>query len=335
MSGIIFFICSILAISALFAAQKFHLHQLHYDGEKNSGTKRRRKGCVKSRPAVMNISSQLVTSSAASSPIASKNPGMSGASGRPGSRMNLEASSFDAASASQVRLKVAYLGGLKEEQQGDLSHEKEENSEETDDSESEPWYYKPVAQTNEACGKSLAGETAESISQTFQKSQSNKEATLKHFLAISPHTLPYVNAVYDMVRKVYERPAGDPVDDLDVNVAIWGIFMNATLRAATHLGNDHDVNLRNVKNSSWRSTGELFGYIEKFISGQTETASINLIDSKDLRWLSTSLLHSRAYQYANAKVYVFSDSVLCLERMGNDPIGSWKNKIQWNSDTNF
>ena len=72
----------------------------------------------KSRPEVVNISSYLMasSSSAASSPIASKSPGMSGASGKPGSRMNLEASSFDAASTSQGRLKDAYLGGLKEEQ---------------------------------------------------------------------------------------------------------------------------------------------------------------------------------------------------------------------------
>ena len=51
-------------------------------------------------------------------------------------------------------------------------------SEETDDSESEPWYCKPVAQTNEACGKPLAGETAESIFSAFQKSRNHKEATL-------------------------------------------------------------------------------------------------------------------------------------------------------------
>ena len=46
--------------------------------------------------------------------------------------------------------------------------------------------------------------------------------------------------------------------------------MNATLKAAVHLGNDHDVNLRHVKNSSWRSTGQLFGETEKLISGQTD-----------------------------------------------------------------
>ena len=63
---------------------------------------------------VMNMSSYLIatSSSAASSPIASKSPEMSGASEKPGSKMNLEANSLDAASASQVRLKGAYIGGL-------------------------------------------------------------------------------------------------------------------------------------------------------------------------------------------------------------------------------
>ena len=46
------------------------------------------------------------SSSAASSPIASKSPGTVGASGRPGSRMNLATDSFHAASASQERLKA-------------------------------------------------------------------------------------------------------------------------------------------------------------------------------------------------------------------------------------
>ena len=89
--------------------------------------------------------------------------------------------------------------------------------------------------------------------------------------------------------------------------------MNSTLEAAIHLGNDHDANLRHVKNSFWRSAGQLFRETERFICGQTETTGISLIDSRDSRWLSTTLLHSRAHQYATAKVYDFSDSVLCLQ----------------------
>ena len=73
---------------------------------------------------------------------------------------------------------------------------------------------------------------------------------MKHFLATSPDHVPCINDIHNMVRKVYSRPAGDPMKDLDVNMAIWGIFMNATLRAAIHLGNDHDVNLRDVQDSS-------------------------------------------------------------------------------------
>ena len=126
---------------------------------------------------------------------------------KPGSMMNLEASSLDAASASQVRLEDAYLGGLKEEQQENLTHEKEQISEESDDSESGPWYCKPVVQTNEACGKPLARETAESVS----------SATLEHFFAISPQTISFTEAVYDMIRKIHGRPSGDPMEDVDVN----------------------------------------------------------------------------------------------------------------------
>ena len=51
-----------------------------------------------------------------------------------------------------------------------------------------------------------------------------------------------------MVRKIYGKPPGDPVEDLNVFWAIWRMFMNTTLRAAVHLGNDYDTNLRFVKN---------------------------------------------------------------------------------------
>ena len=87
--------------------------------------------------------------------------------------------------------------------------------------------------------------------------------------------------------------------------------MNTTHRAAVHLGEDYDTNLRYVKIYLWKTTGQLFRETEMPISCQTETTGISLINFQDLRWVSTRLLHSRACQYATAKVYVFSDSVLC------------------------
>ena len=230
MSGIIFFVCSIL--SALFAAPKISawLAALRWQEEF-------RKGLYPSRD--LQWMCLLVLLRQVPLPhqvrLHRKSPGMSGAS-ETGSRMNLEASSFDASSPSQVRLKDAYVGGLMVEQQGNLTHEKEQISEESDDAESVPWYYKPLAQTYEACRKPVAGETPESISSAFQKSQNNKEATLEHFVAISPQTISCTEAVYDMVRKIYGRPSDDPMEDLDVHVAIWGISMNATLKPPVHPG---------------------------------------------------------------------------------------------------
>ena len=72
------------------------------------------------------------SSSAASSPIASKSPGMPIDSWKPDSSISVEPSSLDAASTSQVRLEDAHLGGLMEKQRGDPSHHEEEDSEDSD-----------------------------------------------------------------------------------------------------------------------------------------------------------------------------------------------------------
>ena len=49
----------------------------------------------------------------------------------------------------------------------------------------------------------------------------------------------------------------DLVDDLDVNMAIWCIFLNATLQAAVHLRRDYDANLRYVKSHLWKTAGQI------------------------------------------------------------------------------
>ena len=102
--------------------------------------------------------------------------------------------------------------------------------------------------------------------------------------------------------------------DLDVNLAIWESFTNTTLRAAVHLGKDYDLNSRYVKNHLWKTARQLFIETEKLVSRQTETAGISVIDFQDSRWMSTSLLHNRAYQYSTAKASVFSQLYSVWER---------------------
>ena len=244
--------------------------------------------------------------------------------------MSIEPNSFDAASTSQVRLKVAYLGGLMEKQRGNPSHQEEETptflrlrSGTTQES--------PLPKTVKLGGNLFAHGASSSVD---KESHKKTEATWDHYLQISPDTSHYMDAVFSMVRKIYGRHPGDPAKDLNVNLAIWGMFMNTTLRAAVHLGKDYDMNLRFVQNYLWKTTGQLLRETEKLISGQTETTGISLISFQYLRWVSTSLLHSRAYQYSTAKVHVFSDSVLCLGKMEDNPVESCKKQIQWYSDNN-
>ena len=68
---------------------------------------------------------------------------------------------------------------------------------------------------------------------------------------VSPATIHHTEAVFSIIRKIYEREPDDLLDDLDVNMVIWGIFLNTTLQAAVHLGQDYEANSRYVKNRFW------------------------------------------------------------------------------------
>ena len=289
----------------------------------------------KSRPAAMHLSSPIATSSSsASSPIGCKSLGIPIASVKPDSRMG-NSNAFDAASTSQVRLQDAYIGGSMGKQRGNPSQQEEEDSEDSDNPEI--WYYnklrrEPLPKTVKLGSNPLH---TEPVLQLIRKVKKDTEATWRHCFQISPHTSQYTEAVLSMIRRIYGRQPGDRVTDWDVNLSIWRQFMNATLQAAVYLVQDHDANLRSVKNTLWKTAGQLVRETEKLVRAQTETSGISTIVFQDSRWMATSLLHSRAYQYSTAKAYVFSDSVLCLGKMGDDPIESWKNKTQWYSETNY
>ena len=60
------------------------------------------------------------------------------------------------------------------------------------------------------------------------------------------------------------------------------IFLNATLRAAVHLEQDYEANLRYVKKNLWNSVGQLFNEKDKLISEQTEITGVSSINFKEL-----------------------------------------------------
>ena len=140
-----------------------------------------------------------------------------------------------------------------------------------------------------------------------------------------------------MVRKTHGKQPDDPMEDLTVTVAIWGTLMNTTLQAAVHLGRKY------AKNHIWDSLGQLVEEIKKLncelseILGlrTPEIVGLRIIEFEDTTWRSISLSRERVYQVTTAKVYVFSDSVLCMGEMRGDPNAAWMNKIKWYSQNNY
>ena len=170
------------------------------------------------------------------------------------------------------------------------------------------------------------------VNRTAKGSPRAERTEWSHNLHVSPATIHHTEAVFSIVREIYGREHDDPMNDLDVNMAIWSLFLNTTLRAAVHLGQDHDANSFYVKNNFWNSVGLFFHETGKLISEQKDITCVSTKDIQDATWMSTSLLCEKIYRITSAKVDVFSDSVLCVVKMGNDPIATWKCKIKLYSE---
>ena len=137
---------------------------------------------------------------------------------------------------------------------------------------------------------------------------------MSHNLHVSPVTIHHKEAVFSIVRKIYGREHDDPADDMDVNMAIWGIFLNTILQAAVHLGQGNNHNLRFVQNHLWNSVGQLSNEAGKLFGEQEETTGVSIMKFKDASWMSTSLLCEKAYQITNAKAPLLRLCALCGEK---------------------
>ena len=141
--------------------------------------------------------------------------------------------------------------------------------------------------------------------------------------------------VYSIVRQNYGRSPTDDLNDLDVTNAIWSIFLNVTVQAAVHLGQDYMENLRFAKNQLLKSLKELFRVTEKLIKDQRAITGLTTIEYKQATWRSTTLSCDKAVEIANAKTCVFAGSVLCLGGISDQPVEARQNKINWYLETRY
>ena len=141
----------------------------------------------------------------------------------------------------------------------------------------------------------------------------------------------FVNKVNDQVRKRQKRMSNVAGSGEEHSI-IWGMFMTATMNAAKFMGKNFLDNQTSIKNSTGLTLKKMFDISEKLVSEQEEINNVDKIHWENHSWKQLSLIgDENVINLQRAKVYVFSDSVLCLGKVHSHPESNeaWKKRIGW------
>ena len=136
----------------------------------------------------------------------------------------------------------------------------------------------------------------------------------------------------DQVRKRQKQSSKDATKDSDKHSVFWGMFMSSTLQASVFMGKNHSENLHSIKNTEDLTMKQMFDISEKLVSEQDEIYGLNTINWEDSSWKHSSLVSDEeVISLSHAKVYVFSDSVLCFGKMNENPQSNiaWEDRLTW------
>ena len=141
----------------------------------------------------------------------------------------------------------------------------------------------------------------------------------------------FANKVKDQVRNRQKRMSNVALSGEEHSI-IWGMFMAATMNAATFMGKNFMDNQNSIKNSTDLTLKKMFDITAKLVSEQEEINNVEKIGWKNHSWKQLSLIgEETVINLQRAKVYVFSDSVLCLGKIHSHPESNeaWKKRIEW------
>ena len=108
--------------------------------------------------------------------------------------------------------------------------------------------------------------------------------------------------------------------------------MAVTMNAATFMGKDFQDNHNSIVNTTDLTLKKMFDFSAKLVGEQDEISNVDTIGWEKHSWKYLSLIGDETIiNLQRAKVYVFSDSVLCLGKIHQHPKAneSWKERIEW------
>ena len=109
--------------------------------------------------------------------------------------------------------------------------------------------------------------------------------------------------------------------------------MSSTLQAPVFMVKNYSVNWHSIKNTEDLTMKQMFDIAEKVVSEQSdEIYGVKTINWENSSWKYLSLIgDEQVIGPQRTKVYVFSDSVLCLGKMNENPRSNiaWEERLAW------
>ena len=139
----------------------------------------------------------------------------------------------------------------------------------------------------------------------------------------------FVNKVKDQVRNRQKRMS-NVAESGEEHSIIWGMFMAVTLNAVTFMGKNFSTIQSFIMNSEDLTLKQMFDVTAQLVNDQDEIHGLDKIMWEKNSWRRLSLIGDETViNLQSTKVYVFSDSVLCLGRILQYPDSNeaWKNRI--------
>ena len=172
-------------------------------------------------------------------------------------------------------------------------------------------------------GETIHDRTGQPVSENLQE-----QAHFENFVMGSDAT-EFVNQVRDQVRNRQKRMSSIAESCTEHSI-IWRMFMATTLNAATFMGKNFSTIQSVVKNHESLTLKQMFDVTAQLVNNEEETNCLDKILYGKNSWTHLSLIHDRVViNLQRTKVYVFSDSVLCLGKVLQHPDSNeaWKNRV--------
>ena len=162
------------------------------------------------------------------------------------------------------------------------------------------------------------GETIHDGSGKLETVDHQEEANSENFV-MGSDAAEFADKVKDQVLNRQKRMSSIAESCIEHSI-IWRIFKATTLNTATFMGKNFSTNQSVVKNHESLTLKQMFDVTAKLLSNQDEINGLDKIQWEKYSWTRLSLIEDESvFSLQRRKVYVFSDSVLCLGKVLQHP----------------